>query len=125
LEGVNINAFKCTYESGGDPLLSGRACALLVLALIVWIGTVYHLGFGVKPSSANTPHVEERVDWQGEIGFTMMVQKAAFEVGESVYITFTVMSIPNHRVTLVQSARDFDFTVYDRSINTMYVLGFG
>ncbi|WXG42572.1 MAG: hypothetical protein WED04_00435 [Promethearchaeati archaeon SRVP18_Atabeyarchaeia-1] len=104
-------------------MLSGRARALLVLALVVGVGMVCAFGFGVKQPSATTPLAAERVDGQGEISFTIAVQKTTFWVGEPVNITFTVTNICDHNVTLVGSALMFGFTVYDLSNNIVYVDG--
>jgi hypothetical protein len=101
-------------------VISNRASALFMLAMIVAVGILTTSSLIAKPSAANTRPVTETVNEQDGLRFTMALQNNTFKVGEPVNITFTVTNIGSQTITYWRSEPEFDFKVYNLSNNNLY-----
>lgn len=101
-------------------MISSRAHALFMLAVIVAVGMLTTSCLIAKPSTAHTRPVTEIVTEQDGLRFTMALQNNTFKVGEPINITFTVTNIGSQTITYWRSEPEFDFRVYNLSNNKLY-----
>jgi hypothetical protein len=109
---------EASYVSQGGLLIRSKTLALALVSVLIGLGVVATLASATQIVAINTPLATENI--VDDLELTMSLQKATFNIGEPINITFTVTNIGSQTISYTHLAPEFDFIVSNSSNSKLY-----